>query len=411
MSSFPPDPEIQPRPVLSERFLLLLLATVQFTHIMDFMVMMPLGPQLMRIFKIEPHQFSLLVASYTFSAGIAGLIGAFWVDRFDRKQAMLFCYAGFILGTLACALAPSYHALLAARVLSGAFGGVSGAIVLTVVGDVVPLERRAGAMGIVMASFAFAAVAGVPVGLWCAAKWSWHAPFIIIVGVGTLLWITCLMIFPSLRGHLNAGGHVRGEALARLRELVTNANTLTALLFMTLLILGHFMIIPFLSPSLVSNVGLQESDLPSIYLVGGFASLCTSPVVGRLADKHGRLLMFSVTIAGALVPIYFITNQGITPMFWVLVLSALFFIFAGGRFVPGQAIITSAVPARLRGSFMSLNSSVRDMVAGLASLLGGHIIAKDAITGKILHFPTLGWIAIGASLLSVFVASRVKPVS
>ncbi|WP_170157087.1 MFS transporter [Roseimicrobium gellanilyticum] len=411
MSSFP-APQKSPVPTgLSERLLLLLLATVQFTHIMDFMVMMPLGPQLMRIFQIEPHQFSLLVASYTFSAAMAGLIGAFWVDRFDRKQALLFCYAGFILGTLACALAPTYHTLLAARVISGAFGGVSGAIVLTVVGDVVPLERRAGAMGIVMASFAFAAVAGVPVGLWLAAIWSWHAPFIIIVVVGCILWVTCLMIFPSLRGHLTEGGHVRGQALAGLRELVTNGNTVTAMFFMTLLVLGHFMIIPFLSPSLVSNVGLQEHELSWVYLVGGFASLCTSPVVGRMADKHGRLRMFVVTIAGALAPIYFITNQGATPLFWVLVLAALFFIFAGGRFVPGQAIITSAVPARLRGTFMSLNSSVRDMAAGLASLLGGHIVARDAITGKILHFPTLGWIAIGASLLSIFVASRVKPVS
>jgi predicted MFS family arabinose efflux permease len=411
MSSLPPASEGPIRPVLSERLLLLLLATVQFTHIMDFMVMMPLGPQLMRIFQIEPHQFSLLVASYTFSAAIAGFIGVFWVDRFDRRQALLFCYAGFILGTLACALAPTYHTLLAARVISGAFGGVSGAIVLTVVGDVVPLERRAGAMGIVMASFAFAAVAGVPVGLWLAAIWSWHAPFIIIVVVGCLLWVTCFMIFPSLRSHLTAGGHVRGQALAGLRELVTNANTVTALIFMTLLVLGHFMIIPFLSPSLVSNVGLQEHELSWVYLVGGLASLCTSPVVGRMADKHGRLRMFVVTIAGALAPIYIITNQGPTPLVLVLVLAAFFFIFAGGRFVPGQAIITSAVPSRLRGSFMSLNSSVRDMAAGLASLLGGHIVAKDAVTGKILHFSTLGWIAIVASLLSILVASRVKAVS
>jgi predicted MFS family arabinose efflux permease len=405
------SPTRAPESGLSERVLLLLLATVQFTHIMDFMVMMPLGPQLMRIFVIEPHQFSLLVASYTFSAGIAGLIGAFWVDRFDRKQALLFCYAGFILGTLACALAPTYHTLLMARVLSGAFGGVSGAIVLTVVGDVVPLERRAGAMGIVMASFAFAAVAGVPVGLWLAALWSWHAPFIIIVVVGCILWVTCLLYFPSLRSHLAAVGQGRAQAIAGLRELLTSRNTLTAMLFMTLLVLGHFMIIPFLSPSLVSNVGLQEHELSWVYLVGGAASLVTSPVVGRLADKHGRLRMFMVTIAGAVVPIYFITNQGVTPLFFVLLLAALFFIFAGGRFVPGQAIITSAVPARLRGSFMSLNSSVRDLAAGGASLLGGHIIARDALTGKILHFPTLGWIAIGASLLSVFVASRVKPVS
>lgn len=186
--------------------LLLFLAAIQFTHIMDFMVMMPLGPQLMRLFQIEPYQFGFLVASYTFSAGIAGLIAAFWVDRFDRKQALLFCYAGFILGTLACALAPTYHTLLLARVLSGAFGGVSGAIVLTVVGDVVPIHRRAGAMGIVMASFAFAAVAGVPVGLWLAAIWSWHAPFIIIVGVGSVLWVLCLFRFPSLRSHLAAAG-------------------------------------------------------------------------------------------------------------------------------------------------------------------------------------------------------------
>lgn len=391
--------------------LLLFLAAIQFTHIMDFMVMMPLGPQLMRLFQIEPYQFGFLVASYTFSAGIAGLIAAFWVDRFDRKQALLFCYAGFILGTLACALAPTYHTLLLARVLSGAFGGVSGAIVLTVVGDVVPIHRRAGAMGIVMASFAFAAVAGVPVGLWLAAIWSWHAPFIIIVGVGSVLWVLCLFRFPSLRSHLAAAGQGRAQAIAGLVELLTSPNTLTAMLFMTLLVLGHFMIIPFLSPSLVSNAGLQEHELSWVYLVGGLASLMTSPLVGRLADKHGRLRLFVVTIAGALTPIYIITNQSTTPLTVVLFIAALFFIFAGGRFVPGQAIITSAVPSRLRGSFMSLNSSVRDLAAGIASLIGGQIIARDAITGKILHFPVLGWIAISASLLSIFVAARIKPVS
>ncbi len=404
-------PPRAPAAGLSERILLLLLASVQVTHIMDFMVMMPLGPQLMDLFKIEPSQFGLLVASYTFSAAAAGIVGAFWVDRFDRRQALLFCYSGFLLGTLACALAPSYEMLLLARVLSGAFGGVSGALVMTVVGDVVPLERRAGAMGIVMSSFALASVAGVPIGLWLAAKWSWHASFLLIVGVGSVMWLVCLFRFPSLRGHLTADSGRRGVALAGLKELVTNANTLTAMGFMSLLVLGHFMIIPFLSPTLVANVGVKIDELSWFYLVGGLASLMTASLIGRLADRHGRLRLFCVTIAGAIVPIYFITNQGPASLFTVLLLAAAFFTFAGGRFVPGQAIITSAVPQRLRGSFMSLNSSVRDMAAGVASLVGGSIVAKDAVTGKILHFPTLGWIAISASLLSILVGARVRPVS
>ena len=411
--SSPQIPPHQLAPPVSERLILLLLATVQFTHIMDFMVMMPLGPQLMRVFQIEPSQFSMLVASYTFSAAVAGLVGAFFVDRFDRKTALLFCYLGFVGGTLACALAPTYETLLAARLISGAFGGVAGSVVLTIVGDVVPLERRAGAIGIVMGSFAFASVAGVPAGLWLAAHWSWHAPFLLIVALGVCVWLWCLMRLPSLRGHLIAehAGRRTAQAWDGLKELLSNRNTLTALAFMSFLVLGHFMIIPFLSPSLVANAGLHEHELSWFYLAGGLASLSTSALVGRLADRYGRLKLFCVTILGALAPIYIITHQDRTPLAMVMFLAVLFFVFAGGRFIPGQAIITASVPPKLRGSFMSLNSSVRDLAAGGASLLGGHIIARDAITGKILHFPTLGWIAIVASLVSVVLASRVKPVS
>lgn len=399
------------KPPLPERPLLLLLAAVQFTHILDFMVMMPLGPQLMRLFEIQPHQFSNLVASYTFSAAVAGLLGAFLVDRFDRKVALLFCYAGFLLGTLACALSPSYETLLMARIVSGAFGGVSGAMVLTVVGDIVPLERRASAMGIIMSSFALASILGVPVGLWLAATWSWHAPFLIVVALGSVVWLVTLMRFPSLRGHLAAAGQHTKQAVAGLFELLTNRNTVTALGFMMVMVFGHFVIIPFLSPSMVANAGLAEKDLSYFYLAGGIASFLTSPLVGRMADRHGRLRLFAIMIVGALLPVYLITNQGPSPLAVIMVVAALFFVFGGGRFIPGQAIVTSAVPARLRGSFMSLNSSVRDLAAGAASLLGGHIVVKDALTGKLLHFPTLGWIAIAASLASVVLASRVKPVA
>ncbi|CAN5911443.1 MFS transporter [soil metagenome] len=396
---------------IPERTLLLLLAAVHFTHIMDFMVMMPLGPQLMRLFHIEPDQFSMLVAVYTFSAAIAGFAGAFFLDRYDRKQALLFCYAGFLLGTLGCALSPDYHTLLIARIVSGAFGGVSGATVLTIVGDIIPPQRRASGFGIVMTSFAVASVVGVPVGLWLAAKWSWHMPFLMIAGLGLFIWLAFWFKFPSLREHLSHVGSKSRQAYDGLKEILTSKNTLTALAFMVMMICGHFIIIPFLSPSMVANAGMKEEELSFIYLAGGIASLLTAPLIGKLADRHGRLKLYVLTILGALAPIYLITHQEPTHLFSILFIAAIFFIFAGGRFIPGQAIIASSVPARLRGSFMSLNSSVRDLASGGASLLGGHIIVKDMATGKLLHYPTLGWIAIGASLLSILIASRVKAVS
>lgn len=399
----------------SERLLLLILAAVQFTHIMDFMVMMPLGPQLMRIFNLTPDQFSLLVASYTFSAGVSGFIGAMCLDRFGRKNALLFCYAGFLLGTLACALAPNYHALLVARILSGAFGGVSGSLVMTVVGDVVPLTRRAGAMGIIMTAFSVASVVGVPVGLWLAAHWSWHAPFIIIVISGLGIWGMAARLMPPLREHLKAAAEATTKPEAEapvggLKELLTTRNTLLALFFGTLMVFGHFILIPFLSPSLVANAGMAESELAYIYLVGGLASLFTAPWIGRLADRHGRPLLFAIMIFGALAPMYWVTRLGPTSLWIILLVAAAFFTFAGGRFVPGQAIITSAVPMRLRGSFMSLNSCTRDLAAGLASLLGGHIIEREASTGRLLHYPTLGWIAIIVSLISLIAVRWVRAV-
>lgn len=415
-SLFDSGSPIQPQPGdgqvgLSEKMLLLLLSAVQFTHIMDFMVMMPLGQQLMRIFTIEPSQFSLLVASYTFSAGIAGVAGALLIDRYDRKKAMLFCYAGFILGTLSCALSPNYESLLVARVVSGAFGGVSGAMVLTIVGDVIPPQRRAGAMGIIMASFAVASVVGVPAGLWLAAHFNWHAPFYVIVAVGIVIWLLCLYKLPVMRSHMNEGQRAGAQILSGLKEILTSRNSLIALSFMTLMVFGHFIIIPFVAPSLVSNAGLEEKELSWFYLAGGIASLITSPFIGRLADRYGKFRLFAITIIFAMPTVYILTNQGEQPLWAIMILSALFFAFGAGRFIPGQAIMTSAVPAHLRGSFMSLNTSVRDLAAGVASIIGGHIVVKEVATGRLLHFSVLGWIAIAASVLSIFVAMRVKPVA
>ena len=398
---------MQPQSVLSERWLLILLASVQFTHIMDFMIMMPLGPQLMRQLSITAAQFSGLISAYTITAGLIGLLAAPFMDRFDRRRVLVLSYIGFIVGTYACATAHSVGGLLLARAVCGAFGGVSNATILAIVGDLVPAERRGAAMGIIMTAFSAAAALGVPFGLYLAQNFRWETPFMLLVGISTCVEILLLRYLPKVRGHLSGGAPA---SLKNFLALITNPNAGRGLLFMAALVFGHFTIIPLLSPHLVFDVGLPEKYLSFVYLVGGVLTIVTSPIVGKLSDRHGRSEVFTVLILAACVVIFLIANAGHQSVTATLVLAGLFFIFASGRFVPGQAVITMAVASKQRGAFMSLSSCTRDLCSGIAATLGGLIVTRTAY-GGLLHFAWLGWIAIGSSLLSLWLIRRVQPVN
>ena len=387
---------------LSERGLLLLLAAVQFTHIMDFMIMMPLGPMLMRELQIGPGQFSALVAAYTISSGIIGLLAAPFIDRFDRRKLLLTTFAGFILGTLACALSEHATTLLIARGVSGAFGGLSMSMVMAIIGDVVPAQRRAAAVGIVMTAFSAAAALGVPFGLQLAQWFRWEAPFFLLAGLAAVMWVIAYLGLPAIRGHL-ADGH----APHAFSELLRDRNAGRAILFMATLVFGHFTIIPLLSPYLVANVGLPEKHLFLVYFIGGALTVFTSPLIGKLADAHGKLRVLAVLVAIASIVILFITNSGRLPLWAVLVSGGAFFVFASGRFVPGQAIMTLAVPASRRGAFMSLSGCARDLAMGATATVGGWIVTTSP-SGQLEHFNWLGWITVAAALLSVWLASRVR---
>src|SRR5256886_9727343 len=387
---------------LSERSLLLLLAAVQFTHIVDFMILMPLGPQLMRELHIGPGHFSALVAAYTISSGVVGLLAAPFIDRFDRRKLFLFAYVGFIAGTLACAFSQSATTLLAARALSGAFGGLSISMVMAIIGDVVPAERRASAMGIVMTAFSVAAAVGVPFGLQLAQRFRWEAPFFMLAGIASVMWTIAFLRLPAVRGHLE-NGHAR-RAFA---ELLRDANAGRALLFMVAMVSGHFVIIPLLSPYLVYNIGLPERDLFLVYFTGGVLTVFTAPLIGRLADRLGRFRVFSSLVAVASVVTLVITHSGPLPLWAVLGLGGSVFVFASGRFVPGQTIMTLAVPASRRGAFMSLSGCARDLAMGVTSGIGGWIVTKEP-SGLLVDFHWLGWIAVAAGLVSVWLASRVR---
>ena len=392
------------RKPLSEMRLLLLLAAVQFTHIMDFMIMMPMGPQLMRELDISPRQFGNLISSFALTAGVVGLAVAPFADRFDRKKLLLFCYAGFTLGTLACGLATRADTLLIARALCGAFGGVSGATIMAIVADVVPPERRAQGMGIIMTAFSAAAALGVPVGLMIAQWWKWEGPFLIVAGVSGVVWAGLYKALPSVSGHISSGETRSGRDFL---ELLRNGNAWKGLALMVAMVFGHFTIIPFLSPYLVRNGGLPEASLFLVYLTGGLVTIFTGPYIGKLADRFGRFRIYAILVVGAAIVIRLLTNSGEIPLWYTLVLAALFFMFASGRFVPGQATISMAVPSSRRGAYMSLVACSRDLASGLTAALGSMVVSESA-SGKLLHYERLGWLAIGVSVFSLWIFRMIK---
>ena len=416
MPSEPPPIPAQPAAALPrsrerrpprELALLLTLAAIQFTHVVDFMIMMPLGPQLMRLFDIGPAGFSTLVSAYTFSAAASGFVAAFWIDRFDRKHALLVLYAGFVVATALCGIAPNFEALLAARVAAGAFGGVMGALVLAIVADAVPYARRAQATAIVGAAFALSSIAGVPIGLWLAAHYTWRTPFLAVAAASIAVGLVAARVLPTMGTHVSRGH--RRHPVEQLRAIFGVPNHRRAFALMITLMFAGFTVIPFIAPYNVANVGLTEQDLSVIYFAGGLATLVTAQVFGWLADRYGKQRMFTILAAISVVPILITTHMPRLPLAAVVPLSTLFFIFVTGRFGPAMALITGSVEPRLRGSFMSFNASVQQVGSGLAVLASGLIIGR-APDGSLTRFGWVGWLAVACTLLTIALARRIRVV-
>jgi len=387
-----------------ERYLLLTLAGIQFSHVLDFMIMMPLGPILIAAFGITTHEFGFLVASYSFTAAVSGLLAATFVDRFERRRLLLTMFALFGLATLACGLAPGYTTLLAARGLAGAFGGVMGAQVQTVLGDVIPFERRARASSMVSAAFSVSSITGVPLSLWLADHFQWRAPFIFIAALVVLFILVGLRVLPELRHHI--GTEKRAHPFVAMFAVLRDANHLRALLFSALIIFSGFTVIPYITLYAVHNVGIAQSDIPLIYLVGGTATLITSRLIGYWADLYGKVRVYRLVAIAALLPLFVVTHTGVVPLWLWLVCTTAFFVLVSGRMNPAMAIITSAAQPKLRGTFMSLNATTQALAMGLASTLAGFIISQDN-AGHIVDYGTVGYVAMAANLLAVWFVSRI----
>ena len=378
-----------------ERFFLLTLAGIQFSHILDFMIMMPLGPILMKDFGIGTHEFGLLVASYSFSAAISGLLAATFVDLFERKRLLLIGFVLFGLSTLACGLANNYTSLMVARGFAGIFGGIMGALVQTMIGDAIPYIRRARASGLVATAFSIATVAGVPLSLWLANQFSWRTPFFMIAGLSLVFIFVGFRFLPELHHHLNE--QKRAHLFSDIFSVLGDPNHLRALLFSALLMFSGFTVIPYITVYAVGNVGISQLDLPIVYLFGGGATFFSARFIGHWADKYGKARVYRWAASIAMIPLLALTNIGVVPLWVWVICTTCFFVLISGRMIPGMALITSAAQPNLRGTFMSLNGTVQSVSMGLATTLAGFLITVDA-SGKMQGYPLVGLVAIAANL-------------
>ncbi|MDZ4724962.1 MAG: MFS transporter [Leptospira sp.] len=392
--------------VKKERAIIFILACLQFLHILDFVIMMPLGPVFMENFHIGSAEFGFLVSAYTFSAGIFGFIGAFFLDRFDRKYALLTVYFGFALGTLLCAFAPSYNTFLIARIIAGGFGGMIGALVLSIIGDIIPIFRRGVATGVVMSAFSVSSVIGVPVGLYFANLYGWHFPFLALAILSFLLLPIAYRVLPEIRIHLDQREDTDKKWDA-IQTVLTRKSHYYSFAFMIALMFGGFTIIPFLAPYLVSNVGLTKEQLPYIYFFGGLFTFFTSRIIGKLSDRYGKYPVYAVLATLSVIPVSIIASLGKTSLPLVLILTTIFMIIVSGRMVPAFAMVTSTVEPKIRGSFMSINSSIQQIASGAASFISGLILTQES-NGSLTNFEYVGMLAVFSLLFSVYLASKIK---
>ncbi|MGV0963163.1 MAG: MFS transporter [Polynucleobacter sp.] len=390
-----------------ERFFLFSLAGIQFTHILDFMIMMPLGPEFIRELNINTHEFGLLLSSYTFAAAIAGVFATYFVDRFERRVLLLSLYACFIVATLVCGLAPDYHSLFIARAFAGAFGGILGSLVQTIIADSIPFERRGKALGTVMSAFSVSTVAGVPLSLFLAnniPSLGWRAPFIFIALISSLILYLGYRNIPKISGHL--GHSHEGSRLSQIWNIFVAHQHLRAFIFMALIMLTGFSVIPYIALYLTSNVGIDNSYISLIYLCGGIATLMSSRIIGHMADRYGKVKVFRVLAVISLIPLLVTTNLMPVPLWVVLINSTAFFVLVSGRMIPAMAIVSQVVEAKIRGTFMSLVGSVQMLASGLASVIAGVVVTIGA-DGKMDHYNLVGYGAALCGLLTFWLVGYI----
>lgn len=381
-----------------EKFLIAILTILQFTVILDFMVLSPLGAILMPALSINPQQFGWVVSAYAFSAGASGLLAAGFADRFDRKRMLLVFYTGFLAGTLLCGLAPDYHTLLAARVVTGIFGGVISAIAFAIVTDVFAFAARGRVMGFLQMAFASSQVLGIPVGLYVANKFNWHAPFLLIVGLGLPVGAVIVLKMKPIDAHLAL--KIDKSPFHHLLTTISKPRYLRGFAATTLLATGGFMLMPFGSAFGTGNLGLSNDDLPTLYMVTGITAMIAGPIAGRLSDTIGKYKIFTIGSTVGIILVLIYTQLGRSPLWLVMLITAALFASITARIVGASALMSGVPAPQDRGAFMGVSSAFQQISGGIASAVAGAIVVKTS-SGALARYDMLGYVVVGAMLVTI----------
>ncbi|MCE9566781.1 MAG: MFS transporter [Planctomycetes bacterium] len=394
-----------PKITSSEWALILVLVAIHFTHMVDFVIIMPLGQRLMSELSISPVEFASIVSVYAVAAGVASLIGSLFMDRFDRRSVLLAMYGGFAVSTLLCGLAPTYEWLMVARTLAGIFGGLAAVAIMAVIGDVFAPEKRGRATGAITSAFAVASIVGLPIGLVLANEYGRGAPFVVLAGLSAVVWVIAAFRLPQVRGHLE---HARRSATSEFVAVIAEPNHQWAFGFSFFMVLGTFTVASFIAPYLTATNGWSEADLARLYFAAGVCTLIGMNIVGRMADRFERLKLFRFLAGMTIVATLVVTNLPPGPLWVAAAVMSLFMVFAAGRMVPAQAMLLGTAQPRNRGAFMSLNTSVQHLATGIAPMLAGSLITITD-DGKMLGFPIVGYVAVILTLCSLILAGRLRP--
>ncbi len=391
-----------------QRFIVASLAFLQFAVILDFMIMAPLGAMIMPTLKMSAQQFGLVVSAYAFSAGASGLLTAGFADRFDRKRLLLFFYGGFILGTLWCGVAESFHTLLLARIVTGLFGGVIGSVVLAIAADLFAPALRGRVMGLLQTAFAASQILGLPAGLYLSSRWNWHVPFWAMVGLGLLGGVVIAFGMKPVNAHLALPQE--RNAFTHLLNTLREPRYLLGFSTISLLATGGFMLMPFSSAFVVHNLGISLEALPTVYLITGLFTIFVGPVVGRLSDRFGRFRVFAFGCALSIAMVLVYTHLSPVPFEVVVAVNVLMFLGIFSRMIPFQAMMASVPDPAQRGAFSAISASIQQLSGGIASVIAGHIVTL-APDGAVMHLEVVGYVVVGTTLCSLWLVRRVDAVA
>ena len=382
-----------------------ILALTQFTVVLDFMVMSPLGDLLMKDFKVKPDQFGIVVSSYALAAGLSGFLTAGFADRFDRKRLLVFFYSGFILGTLFCGLAESYNQLVWARILTGLFGGVMSSISMAIVADIFSLEQRGRVMGFMQMGFGLSQIFGIPLSLFIADMYNWQTPFYLIVGLSVGMLLAILLALKPINAHLAL--ERENSAFKHMLATIKNRNYRIGFLATAFMSLGGYFMMPWGSAFAVNNVGISQKELPFLFMVVGVSTFMIMPLIGILADKINKFQLFMTASIVMIASVLVYVHLGETTLFVLIVVNIFMMGGIMARMVPSQALTTSVPEAKDRGAFMSINASLQQIAGGIAAMIGGKIVWQYSPSSPLMNFDLLGYVVVGVIIINIYLTYRV----